>query len=278
MKHAPVFVVRDCSHSAGTVALFGPGFGRSHPSTHRNFSCDCGCSALSSYLFRSTRFSAALSPCGLWSGCPSFCRVCLPLPAPTEAHPASTLALDIDVKPMKLRVLWLCLGSTQVAPYKRVFVQQREGRDETHRFEFCRWLIVLSPDLDGGVFVASGLSLRGVCRKGVCGGCLVRRVSVVCPGHLADGWFCSLRRTYGDGCAVFLRQTLFQAYMDEGAALAFKQSEMEKTVRKARGALRGVQEERDSLAKVRRGWAGAHPSTRFVLFYFLPCSFRCYVT
>lgn len=33
--------------------------------------------------------------------------------------------------------------------------------------------------------------------------------------------------------------------------LAFKQSEMEKTVRKARGALRGVQEERDALAKVR---------------------------
>lgn len=38
--------------------------------------------------------------------------------------------------------------------------------------------------------------------------------------------------------------------MDEGAMLAFKQSEMEKTVRKARGALRGVQEERDNLAKV----------------------------
>lgn len=36
--------------------------------------------------------------------------------------------------------------------------------------------------------------------------------------------------------------------------LAFKQSEMEKTVRKARGALRSVQEERDALAKV-RGWA-----------------------
>lgn len=41
-----------------------------------------------------------------------------------------------------------------------------------------------------------------------------------------------------------------QAYMDEGAMLAYKQSEMEKTVRKARGALRGVQEERDALTKV----------------------------
>ncbi|CAM9821140.1 unnamed protein product [Discosporangium mesarthrocarpum] len=40
-----------------------------------------------------------------------------------------------------------------------------------------------------------------------------------------------------------------QAYIDEGAALAFKQSEMEKTVRKARAALRSVQEERDNLAK-----------------------------
>lgn len=46
--------------------------------------------------------------------------------------------------------------------------------------------------------------------------------------------------------------------MDEGAALAFKQSEMEKTVRKARGALRGVQEERDSLAKVRRGTSAGY--------------------
>ncbi|CAM9513184.1 unnamed protein product [Ectocarpus sp. 12 AP-2014] len=45
------------------------------------------------------------------------------------------------------------------------------------------------------------------------------------------------------------KDKMLKAYMDEGAMLAFKQSEMEKTVRKARGALRGVQEERDSLAK-----------------------------
>ncbi|CAM9715905.1 unnamed protein product, partial [Ectocarpus sp. 8 AP-2014] len=48
------------------------------------------------------------------------------------------------------------------------------------------------------------------------------------------------------------KDKMLKAYMDEGAMLAFKQSEMEKTVRKARGALRGVQEERDSLAKVRQ--------------------------
>ncbi len=53
-------------------------------------------------------------------------------------------------------------------------------------------------------------------------------------------------------CFAFSVPLFFQAYMDEGAALAFKQSEMEKTVRKARGQLRGVQEERDSLAQVRR--------------------------
>ena len=56
--------------------------------------------------------------------------------SPNRGTPSKHTALDVDVKPMKLRVLWLCLGSTQVAPYKRVFVQQREGRDETHRFEF----------------------------------------------------------------------------------------------------------------------------------------------
>lgn len=50
---------------------------------------------------------------------------------------------------------------------------------------------------------------------------------------------------------LFVLSSRTQAYMDEGAMLAFKQSEMEKTVRKARGELRGVQQERESLAKVR---------------------------
>lgn len=38
--------------------------------------------------------------------------------------------------------------------------------------------------------------------------------------------------------------------MDEGAALALKQSGMEKSVRQARADLRGVTKERDGLAKV----------------------------
>ena len=42
--------------------------------------------------------------------------------------------------------------------------------------------------------------------------------------------------------------------MEEGQALAYKQSEMEKSVRKARGSLRGVTEERDALAKVKESW------------------------
>jgi hypothetical protein len=42
-------------------------------------------------------------------------------------------------------------------------------------------------------------------------------------------------------------QRQISALLEEGKALAYKQSEMEKAVRKARGELKGVEQERNSV-------------------------------
>lgn len=103
--------------------------------------------------------------------------------------------------------------------------------------------------MDRGVVLAFALSFKRAGRGGAAGlsCCLFFTcvcVPIDCLFFLMESFF----QAYISPCFVSF---CVQAYMDEGAALAFKQSEMEKTVRKARGALRGVQEERDSLAKVR---------------------------
>jgi len=50
-------------------------------------------------------------------------------------------------------------------------------------------------------------------------------------------------------CGVPAEQRQINALLEEGKALAFKQSEMEKSVRKARGELKGVEAERNKVSR-----------------------------
>lgn len=75
-------------------------------------------------------------------------------------------------------------------------------------------------------------------------------------------------------------QRQISALLEEGKALAYKQSEMEKAVRKARGELKGVEQERNSVrptSAIREGYRSAvtrssklkvvHPDTADYIFW-----------